>query len=211
MDFLLFPITIFKLISNYKNCYFFGYSDVEEGSVQFRERDVLPPLRFGIYISLIIGFASENLAVKTLNSLNPLLISENVIQYFIVYAGVSFLISAIITYINKCKLTGAYFKTIFFSFLYTSSFAAMPMIFIYFIYTFVDFISKRGHYIMDRELVIEILAILFLILQLLYSWMLIKAVLYIFKSLSLKRNLILTLLPLYFILIVGFILLIFLY
>ena len=206
MDLLLFPITIYKLFIDYKNCYSFGYLDVEEGSDKFRERDILPPLRFSVYLSLIIGFLSDRLVLNSMNSLNPLVISENVIQYFFVYAGVSLFISAIITCVEKHKMTGTYFKKIFYAFLYTSSLASMPIMFISIFYSLTEFICK-GY--LDEDEIIEVLALFYIIIQIVCFWKMIRSALYIFESLYLKRILILILFPTYLFSIIVFIFLLF--
>lgn len=206
MDLLLFPITIYKLFINYKNCYSFACLDVEEGSDEFRARDILPPLRFGIYLSLITGFLSDRLVLNSLNLSNPLIVSENMIHFFFIYAGVSVFISAIITYVEKHKMTGRYFKTIFYAFLYTSSLALMPMMFISIFSSPIEFMY-RGY--LDKNDIVEILILFYLIVQIVCFWKMAKSALYIFDSLSLKRNLILVVFPTYFFSMIAFIFLVF--
>lgn len=127
IEILLVPITIFKLFQDPRRCYDFSVNEMEKEETE-RFQDYLSPIKLSVYTSVIVSvllmdYSGEQNFISKIKGLSMV---EKALFIFLVNNITAVLFSVILLIYKKEKVNTPTFRTLLFSFIYTTVYSSTP-------------------------------------------------------------------------------------
>ncbi|CAH0249964.1 hypothetical protein [Chryseobacterium sp. Bi04] len=127
IEILLVPVTIFKLFQKPSRCYDFSVHEMEKEESE-RFRDYLSPIKLSVYTSVIISvllmdYGGEQNFISRIKELSMV---EKALFIFLINNCTAVLFSVILLWYKKEKVNTVTFRTLLFSFIYTTVYTSTP-------------------------------------------------------------------------------------
>ncbi|MDC8100623.1 MULTISPECIES: hypothetical protein [Chryseobacterium] len=127
IEILLVPVTIFKLFQEPRRCYDFSVHEMEKEETE-RFQDYLSPIKLSVYTSVIISvllmdYGGEQSFISKIKGLSMV---EKALFIFLINNFTAVLFSVILLWYKKEKVNTPTFRTLLFSFIYTTVYTSTP-------------------------------------------------------------------------------------
>lgn len=127
IEILLVPVTIFRLFQKPSRCYEFSVEEMEKEETE-RFRDYLSPIKLSVYTSVIISvllmdYSGEQNFISRVKGLSMV---EKALFIFLFNNFTAVLFSVILLWYKKEKVNTITFRTLLFSFIYTTVYTSTP-------------------------------------------------------------------------------------
>ncbi|MGU3374814.1 hypothetical protein [Chryseobacterium sp. M5A1_1a] len=127
IEILLVPVTIFKLFQNTHRCYDLSVHEMEKEETE-RFRDYLSPIKLSVYTSVIISvllmdYSGEQSFISKIKGLSMV---EKALFIFLMNNFTAVIFSVILLWYKKEKVNTVTFRTLLFSFIYTTVYTSTP-------------------------------------------------------------------------------------
>lgn len=127
IEILLVPVTIFKLFQNPYRCYDLSVHEMEKEETE-RFRDYLFPIKLSVYTSVIVSvllmdYGGEQSFISKIKGLSMV---EKALFIFLVNNFTAVAFSVILLWYKKEKVNTVTFRTLLFSFIYTTVYTSTP-------------------------------------------------------------------------------------
>ncbi|MCJ7935707.1 MAG: hypothetical protein MUW56_19290 [Chryseobacterium sp.] len=192
IEILLVPVTIFKLFQEPGRCYDFSVEEMQKEESE-RFRDYLSPIKLSVYTSVIISvllmdYGGEQNFISKIKGLSMV---EKALFIFLVNNFTAVLFSVILLWYKKEKVNTVAFRTLLFSFIYTTVYTSTPFFLLIFSAMFLGQTINVESYLIQlgkletyrtRDYVFFLVFFLFIIIGLIGLFKLFKALHYILKE-----------------------------
>ncbi|MCL1671575.1 hypothetical protein [Elizabethkingia ursingii] len=133
IEILLVPVTIFKLFQKPTRCYDLSVHEMEKEETE-RFKDYLSPIKLSVYTSVIVSillmdYGGEQNFVSRIKGVSMV---EKALFIFLINNFTAVLFSVILLWYKREKVNTTTFRTLLFSFIYTSVYTSTPA----FLFTF---------------------------------------------------------------------------
>jgi hypothetical protein len=133
IEILLVPVTIFKLFQKPARCYDLSVHEMEKEETE-RFKDYLSPIKLSVYTSVIVSillmdYGGEQNFVSRIKGVSMV---EKALFIFLINNFTAVLFSVILLWYKREKVNTTTFRTLLFSFIYTSVYTSTPA----FLFTF---------------------------------------------------------------------------
>lgn len=127
IEILLVPITIFKLFKDPRRCYDFSIHEMEKEETE-RFQDYLSPIKLSVYTSVIVSVLLMDYSGNHnfISKIKGLSMVEKALFIFLINNITAVLFSVIILVYKKDKVNSTPFRTLLFSFIYTTVYTSTP-------------------------------------------------------------------------------------
>ncbi|WES98438.1 hypothetical protein P2W68_02220 [Chryseobacterium arthrosphaerae] len=195
IEILLVPVTVFKLFQAPHRCYDLSVHEMEKEETE-RFRDYLSPIKLSVYTSVIVSvllmdYSGEENFISRIKGLSMV---EKALFIFLVNNFTAVVFSVVLLWYKKEKINSPAFRTLLFSFIYTTVYTSTPF-FILIISTMflgqtmnvqsylhhLEKISTPDNY-SSRDLIFFIVLTVFFIISIIGLVKLFKALHYILKE-----------------------------
>ncbi|UKB85746.1 hypothetical protein LF887_09020 [Chryseobacterium sp. MEBOG06] len=127
IEILLVPVTIFKLFQAPHRCYEFSVHEMEKEETE-RFQDYLSPIKLSVYTSVIVSvllmdYSNEQNFISRIKGLSMV---EKALFIFLFNNITAVLFSVILLVYKKEKVNTSAFRTLLFSFIYTTVYTSTP-------------------------------------------------------------------------------------
>lgn len=127
IEILLVPVTIFKLFQDPKRCYDLSVHEMEKEETE-RFHDYLSPIKLSVYTSVIVSvllmdYSSEQSFISKIKGLSMV---EKALFIFLMNNFTAVVFSVILLWYKKEKVNTTTFRTLLFSFIYTTVYTSTP-------------------------------------------------------------------------------------
>jgi len=127
IEILLVPVTIFKLFQQPARCYDFSVQEMEKEETE-RFRDYLSPIKLSVYTSVIVSvllmdYSGEQSFISRIKGLSMV---EKALFIFLINNFTAVLFSVILLWYKREKVNTVTFRTLLFSFIYTTVYTSTP-------------------------------------------------------------------------------------
>lgn len=127
IEILLVPITIFKLFQDTRRCYDLSVHEMEKEETE-RFRDYLSPIKLSVYTSVIVSvllmdYSGEHSFISKIKGLSMV---EKALFIFLMNNFTAVIFSVILLWYKKEKVNTVAFRTLLFSFIYTTVYTSTP-------------------------------------------------------------------------------------
>ncbi|OCA72579.1 hypothetical protein BBI01_10730 [Chryseobacterium artocarpi] len=195
IEILLVPVTIFKLFQDPKRCYDLSVHEMEKEETD-RFHDYLSPIKLSVYTSVIVSvllmdYSGEQSFISKIKGLSMV---EKALFIFLMNNFTAVVFSILLLGYKKEKVNTITFRTLLFSFIYTTVYTSTPFFIIILsamflgqtvnVQSYLDHIDKltaSGDYSV-RDYIFFIIFIVFMILGVIGLIKLFKALHYILKE-----------------------------
>lgn len=195
IEILLVPVTIFKLFQDPRRCYDLSVHEMEKEETE-RFHDYLSPIKLSVYTSVIVSvllmdYGGEN---NFLSKMKGLSMVEKALFIFLMNNFTAVAFSVILLWYKKEKVNTNAFRTLLFSFIYTTVYTSTPFFILILSAMFLgqtvdvqsymhrlDTLSESGAY-SSRDHLFFIIFILFFVIGMIGLFKLFKAIHYILKE-----------------------------
>ncbi|UCA60200.1 hypothetical protein KB553_01435 [Chryseobacterium rhizoplanae] len=195
IEILLVPVTIFKLFQDPRRCYDLSVHEMEKEEGE-RFHDYLSPIKLSVYTSVIVSvllmdYSGEH---NFLSKIKGLSMVEKALFIFLMNNITAVLFSVVLLWYKKEKVNTIAFRTLLFSFIYTTVYTSTPFFILIFsvmllgqtidvqsYISHIDKLASSGAYSF-RDYVFFIIFILFIILIIVGLFKLFKALHHILKE-----------------------------
>ncbi|MFZ4928073.1 hypothetical protein [Chryseobacterium sp. Mn2064] len=191
IEILLVPVTIFKLFQEPRRCYDFSVQEMEKEETE-RFHDYLSPIKLSVYTSVIISiilmdYSGEHSMISDIKGVTMV---EKALFIFLLNNFTAVLFTVILLAYKKEKVNSATFRTLLFSFIYTTVYTYTPVFIgtlsIMFIGETMDIQSYLDHFKPSRsttgDWTFMIVLLIVLIILLIGMIQLLKALHYILRE-----------------------------
>lgn len=195
IEILLVPVTIFKLFQDPKRCYDLSVHEMEKEETD-RFHDYLSPIKLSVYTSVIVSvllmdYSGEQSFISKIKGLSMV---EKALFIFLMNNFTAVIFSILLLGYKKEKVNTITFRTLLFSFIYTTVYTSTPFFILILsamflgqtvnVQSYLDHIDKltaSGDYSV-RDYIFFIIFIVFMILGVIGLIKLFKALHYILKE-----------------------------
>lgn len=195
IEILLVPVTIFKLFQDPKRCYDLSVHEMEKEETD-RFHDYLSPIKLSVYTSVIVSvllmdYSGEQSFISKIKGLSMV---EKALFIFLMNNFTAVVFSILLLGYKKEKVNTITFRTLLFSFIYTTVYTSTPFFILILsamflgqtmnVQSYLDHIDKltaSGDYSV-RDYIFFIIFIVFMILGVIGLIKLFKALHYILKE-----------------------------
>lgn len=195
IEILLVPVTIFKLFQDPRRCYDLSVHEMEKEETE-RFHDYLSPIKLSVYTSVIVSvllmdYGGEH---NFLSKIEGLSMVEKALFIFLTNNFTAVLFSVILLWYKKEKVNTAAFRTLLFSFIYTTVYTSTPFFILIFSAMFLgqtidvqsyinhlDKLSSSGDY-SPRDYIFFIIFFVFFAIGIIGLFKLFKALHHILKE-----------------------------
>lgn len=195
IEILLVPVTIFKLFQDPKRCYDLSVHEMEKEETN-RFHDYLSPIKLSVYTSVIVSvllmdYSGEQSFISKIKGLSMV---EKALFIFLMNNFTAVIFSILLLGYKKEKVNTITFRTLLFSFIYTTVYTSTPFFILILsamflgqtvnVQSYLDHIDKltaSGDYSV-RDYIFFIIFIVFMILGVIGLIKLFKALHYILKE-----------------------------
>ncbi|WP_347218898.1 hypothetical protein [Chryseobacterium sp.] len=195
IEILLVPVTIFKLFQDPRRCYDFSVHEMEKEETE-RFHDYLSPIKLSVYTSVIVSvllmdYGGEH---NFLSKIKGLSMVEKALFIFLTNNFTAVIFSVILLWYKKEKVNTSAFRTLLFSFIYTTVYTSTPFFILIFSVMFlgqtidvqsyidhIDKLSSSGTY-SSRDKLFFIIFFLFIVIGIIGLVKLFKALHHILKE-----------------------------
>ncbi|MEJ5105928.1 hypothetical protein [Chryseobacterium sp. MYb328] len=127
IEILLVPVTIFKLFQDTRRCYDFSVHEMEKEETE-RFRDYLSPIKLSVYTSVIVSVLLMDYSGEQsfLSKIKGLSMVEKALFIFLMNNFTAVIFSVILLWYKKEKVNTVTFRTLLFSFIYTTVYTSTP-------------------------------------------------------------------------------------
>lgn len=127
IEILLVPVTIFKLFQNPHRCYDLSVYEMEKEETE-RFRDYLSPIKLSVYTSVIVSVLLMDYSGQQsfISKIKGLSMVEKALFIFLVNNFTAVLFSVILLWYKREKVNTPTFRTLLFSFIYTTVYTSTP-------------------------------------------------------------------------------------
>ncbi|MDN3693675.1 hypothetical protein QWZ06_15935 [Chryseobacterium tructae] len=127
IEILLVPVTIFKLFQNSRRCYDLSVHEMEKEETE-RFHDYLSPIKLSVYTSVIISVLLMDYSGQQniLSKIKGLSMVEKALFIFLINNFTAVVFSVILLWYKKEKVNTVTFRTLLFSFIYTTVYTSTP-------------------------------------------------------------------------------------
>ncbi|MGH1516544.1 hypothetical protein [Chryseobacterium sp. JK1] len=127
IEILLVPVTIFKLFQEPHRCYDFSINEMEKEETE-RFRDYLSPIKLSVYTSVIISVLLMDYSGQQsfISKIKGLSMVEKALFIFLINNSTAVLFSVLLLGYKKEKVNSTTFRTLLFSFIYTTVYTSTP-------------------------------------------------------------------------------------
>ncbi|MCS4304137.1 hypothetical protein [Chryseobacterium sp. BIGb0232] len=127
IEILLVPVTIFKLFQDTHRCYDFSVHEMEKEETE-RFRDYLSPIKLSVYTSVIVSVLLMDYSGEQnfLSKIKGLSMVEKALFIFLMNNFTAVIFSVILLWYKKEKVNTVTFRTLLFSFIYTTVYTSTP-------------------------------------------------------------------------------------
>ncbi|MDR6457514.1 succinate dehydrogenase/fumarate reductase cytochrome b subunit [Chryseobacterium vietnamense] len=127
IEILLVPVTIFKLFQDPRRCYDLSVHEMEKEETE-RFHDYLSPIKLSVYTSVIVSvilmdYGGEHNIISKIKGLSMV---EKALFIFLMNNITSVIFSVAILWYKKEKVNTVTFRTLLFSFIYTTVYTSTP-------------------------------------------------------------------------------------
>lgn len=195
IEILLVPVTIFKLFQDPKRCYDLSVHEMEKEEAD-RFHDYLSPIKLSVYTSVIVSvllmdYSGEQSFISKIKGLSMV---EKALFIFLMNNFTAVVFSILLLGYKKEKVNTITFRTLLFSFIYTTVYTSTPFFILILsamflgqtmnVQSYLDHIDKltaSGNYSV-RDYIFFIIFVVFMILGVIGLIKLFKALHYILKE-----------------------------
>lgn len=192
IEILLVPVTIFKLFQQPSRCYDFSVHAMEKDETE-RFQDYLSPIKLSVYTSVMISvllmdYGGEQNFISKIKGLSMV---EKALFIFLMNNFTAVLFSVILLVYKREKVNSVTFRTLLFSFIYTTVYTSTPFFLLILsamflgqtidVQSYLTHLEKIETYT-PRDYAFFIVFLLFLILGMIGLFKLLKALHYILKE-----------------------------
>ncbi|PKF73651.1 hypothetical protein [Chryseobacterium sp. PMSZPI] len=192
IEILLVPVTIFKLFQKPSRCYDFSVHEMEKDETE-RFQDYLSPIKLSVYTSVIISvllmdYSGEQNFVSKIKGLSMM---EKALFIFLINNFTAVVFSVILLWYKKEKVNTITFRTLLFSFIYTTVYTSTPFFILIIsamflgqtvdVQTYLSNLEKLETYGI-RDYIFFVVFLLFAIIGIIGLFKLLKALHYILKE-----------------------------
>ncbi|UHO40657.1 hypothetical protein H5J24_12270 [Chryseobacterium capnotolerans] len=127
IEILLVPVTIFKLFQDPRRCYDLSVHEMEKEETE-RFRDYLSPIKLSVYTSVIVSVLLMDYGGEQnfLSKIKGLSMVEKALFIFLMNNFTAVIFSVILLWYKKEKVNTVTFRTLLFSFIYTTVYTSTP-------------------------------------------------------------------------------------
>lgn len=127
IEILLVPVTIFKLFQDSRRCYDLSVHEMEKEEGE-RFHDYLSPIKLSVYTSVIVSVLLMDYSGEQnfLSKIKGLSMVEKALFIFLMNNFTAVVFSVILLWYKKEKVNTAAFRTLLFSFIYTTVYTSTP-------------------------------------------------------------------------------------
>lgn len=195
IEILLVPVTIFKLFQDTRRCYDFTVHEMEKEETE-RFRDYLSPIKLSVYTSVMVSVLLMDYSggQNFISKIKGLSMVEKALFIFLMNNFTAVVFSVILLWYKKEKVNTLAFRTLLFSFIYTTVYTSTPFFILILSAMFlgqtvdvqsylnhIDKISVSGVYA-TKDYIFFIVFVLFIIIGFIGLIKLFKALHYILKE-----------------------------
>lgn len=195
IEILLVPVTIFKLFQDPRRCYDLSVHEMEKEETE-RFHDYLSPIKLSVYTSVIVSVLLMDYGGEQnfLSKIKGLSMVEKALFIFLMNNFTAVAFSVILLWYKKEKVNTLAFRTLLFSFIYTTVYTSTPFFILILstmflgqtvnVQSYIDHLgtlSESGAY-SSRDYLFFIIFILFFALGIIGLFKLFKALHYILKE-----------------------------
>ncbi|SDI30103.1 hypothetical protein [Chryseobacterium jejuense] len=195
IEILLVPVTIFKLFQDSRRCYYLPIHEMEKEETE-RFHDYLSPIKLSVYTSVIVSvllmdYGGEQNFLSKIKGLSML---EKALFIFLTNNFTAVVFSVVLLWYKKEKVNTAAFRTLLFSFIYTTVYTSTPIFILIFsamflgqtvnVQSYLDHLDKlasSGNY-RSRDYTFFIVFIIFFVIAIIGLIKLFKALHHILKE-----------------------------
>jgi hypothetical protein len=192
IEILLVPVTIYKLFQDPRRCYDFSVHEMEKEETE-RFRDYLSPIKLSVYTSVIVSvllmdYSGEQNFISKIKELSMV---EKALFIFLInnFTAVSF--SVILLWYKGEKVNTTTFRTLLFSFIYTTVYTSTPFFILILsamflghtinVESYLDHFEKLSTYGF-RDYIFFVVFLVFIVIGIIGLFKLFKALHYILKE-----------------------------
>ncbi|AZA93569.1 Uncharacterised protein [Chryseobacterium nakagawai] len=195
IEILLVPVTIFKLFQDPRRCYDLSVHEMEKEETE-RFHDYLSPIKLSVYTSVIVSVLLMDYGGEQnfLSQIKGLSMVEKALFIFLMNNFTAVMFSVILLWYKKEKVNTVAFRTLLFSFIYTTVYTSTPFFILILstmflghtinVQSYIDHLDKlslSGDY-SSREYTFFVIFILFSVIGVIGLFKLFKALHYILKE-----------------------------
>ncbi|WP_336960299.1 hypothetical protein [Chryseobacterium contaminans] len=196
IEILLVPVTIFKLFQDPRRCYDLSVHEMEKKEPD-RFHDYLSPIKLSVYTSVIVSvllmdYGGEH---NFLSKMKGLSMVEKALFIFLMNNFTAIIFSVVLLWYKKEKVNTVTFRTLLFSFIYTTVYTSTPFFILIFsamllgqtadVQSYMDHLDKiasSGNYYSSRDNIFFIIFFVFFTIGIIGLFKLFKALHHILKE-----------------------------
>ncbi|WP_077414645.1 hypothetical protein [Chryseobacterium sp. JV274] len=192
IEILLVPVTIFKLFQNPRRCYDLSVHEMEKEETE-RFRDYLSPIKLSVYTSVIVSvllmdYGGEHNIISKIKGLSMV---EKALFIFLMNNITAVIFTVALLWYKKEKVNTVTFRTLLFSFIYTTVYTSTPFFILISSAMFLGQTMNVDAYIQNmgkisnygtREYLFFLVFLVFIIIGIIGIFKLFKALHYILKN-----------------------------
>jgi hypothetical protein len=195
IEILLVPVTIFKLFQDPRRCYDLSVHEMDKEETE-RFHDYLSPIKLSVYTSVIVSVLLMDYGGQHnfLSKIKGLSMVEKALFIFLTNNFTAVVFSVVLLWYKKEKVNTATFRTLLFSFIYTTVYTSTPFFILIFsamflgqtvdVQSYIDHLGKiadSGNY-SSRDYLFFIIFFVFFAIGIIGLFKLFKALHHILKE-----------------------------
>ncbi|WP_407480701.1 hypothetical protein [Elizabethkingia meningoseptica] len=192
IEILLVPVTIFKLFQKPARCYDYSVHEMEKEEFE-RFQDYLSPIKLSVYTSVIVSILLMDYGGQQsfITKIKGVSMVEKALIIFLMNNFTAVLFSVVLLWYKKEKVNSPAFRTMLFSFIYTTVYTSTPTFLLLLasmalghtinINGYIDYLDKMNDFGVN-DIAFMIIIFLLFVLMLIGAIKLFKALHYILKE-----------------------------